>query len=86
MFTVLGFLDLNGVAIGVIALLLLIVWWWQFIQLMMFSDSDFPGRYDKPLWAVLFIVACVIAPFLFMHWKSAYLTMRADTRNEKTRI
>ena len=91
MSTVLGFrsplllaeINVAALAIIVIVLLFLVVWARQFIQLMMFSDSDFPGRYDKPIWAVLFIAAFVIAPFLFIYWKSAYLTMRADARKEK---
>ena len=82
MFTVLGFVNVTDVTVLIIALLFLIVWWRQFIELMMFSDSDFPGRYDKAIWAVMFVVACIIAPFLFIQWKSAYLTMRADARKE----
>jgi len=84
MFTVLGLLaEINPtVIIVIIALVFLAFWARQFIQLMMFSDSDFPGRYDKRFWAVLFIVASVIAPFLFIYWKSAYLAMRADARKE----
>ncbi len=79
MFSLFAFADAS---IIIVALLFLIFWWWQFIQLMMLSDSDFPGRYDKPLWAVLFIVAFAIAPFLFIHWKSACLAMRASVRKE----
>ena len=38
------------------------------------------GRYDKALWVVAFVVLFVIAPFAFLYWKRASLTMRAADR------
>ena len=43
-------------------------WGGQFLRLMSLSDSWFPGRYDKVLWAVAFLVAFPVAPFLFLTW------------------
>ena len=44
----------------IILILLLLLyfffWMWQFVQLMLLSDDDFPGRNDKVLWVVTFIV------------------------------
>ena len=34
---------------------LCIYWWYQFIQLMLLSESDFPGEHDKILWVVAFV-------------------------------
>lgn len=52
-----------------------IFWLWQFVQLMLLSDVDFPGRYDKPLWAATFLFVWPAAPFAFLAWKSGYLAM-----------
>lgn len=50
---------------------LLIIWPYQFAQLMILSDENFPGSYDKILWVVAFILVFPLAPFAFMAWKSA---------------
>lgn len=66
---------------AVLALLLLAaVWLVQFVQLMLLSDSDLPGRYDKVLWAAAFIFVFPLAPFAFLFWKRAYLSMRDAER------
>ena len=28
-----------------------VFWIYQFVGLMLLSDADFPGRFDKPVWA-----------------------------------
>lgn len=48
------------------------VWFYQFVQLMLLSDSDFPGKHDKILWVAAFVLVFVLAPFAFLWWKSAY--------------
>jgi hypothetical protein len=60
----------------IVAVFLAIFWIYQFTQLMLFSDSDFPGRYDKALWVAAFILACIPAPFAFYFWKRAYIELR----------
>jgi hypothetical protein len=50
-------------------------WCYQFIQLMMLSDSEFPGEYDKVLWVVAFVFMCPFTPFAFHAWKTAYDSM-----------
>jgi hypothetical protein len=50
----------------------LVFWVYQFVQLMLLSEADFPGKYDKCLWAAAFIIAFVAAPFAFLGWKAAY--------------
>jgi hypothetical protein len=52
-------------------------WVYQFVQLMLLSEVDFPGKYDKCLWTVAFILAFVLAPFAFFGWKIAYRAMLA---------
>ena len=54
---------------------MVVIWLWQFIQLMLLSDSDFPGKYDKILWVAAFLLVCVVAPFAFLWWKTAYKSM-----------
>jgi hypothetical protein len=70
---------LVGLAIGVVVVLL---WGFQFVQLMLLEDADFPGRHDKILWVVTFLVLFFIAPFLFMAWKSALKHIRQSQRRE----
>jgi NADH:ubiquinone oxidoreductase subunit 3 (subunit A) len=51
----------------------LFVWCSQFIQLMLLSDEDFPGKYGKALWFAAFILLNFIGCGLFIWWKQAYL-------------
>ncbi|HIA19570.1 MAG TPA: hypothetical protein EYN70_09185 [Planctomycetaceae bacterium] len=64
--------------LGALVLCLVYVYLWisQLVQLMIFSDDDFPGRIDKPSWLVIYIVFSPLAPFIFMWWKKAYLHAR----------
>ena len=65
--------------LGLAAVLLLlwsIFWVYQFVQLMLLSEADFPGRYDKVLWTVAFVLAFFVAPVAFFGWKFAYRAMR----------
>jgi hypothetical protein len=62
---------------------LVLVWGYQFIQLMLLSDSDFPGEYDKLAWALAFVFMFPIAPFAFMYWKQAYVLLcRMEAEND----
>jgi len=63
-----------------IGLVIALVWIYQFIQLMLLSDADFPGKYDKLLWAAAFILLFPITPFAFLWWKAAYRSMFRDGR------
>jgi len=62
---------------GLVAVVIVIavIYWWvtSFVALMCLSDSDFPGRYDKILWFVVFFTLWVFAPLLFSMWRRAYL-------------
>jgi len=60
---------------GGVGVLIAIIWIYQFVQLMLLSDPDFPGKYDKILWVVAFCVAIPVAPFAFLWWKSTYRSM-----------
>ena len=70
----------------VVVLVVCIVWVYQFVQLMMLSEADFPGRYDKCLWTAAFIVAAGLAPFAFYGWKSAYKAMLAAEAGAKDQV
>jgi hypothetical protein len=52
------------VAITVVALAFLALWLVQFVYLMRMPDAAFPGRYDKVLWVVTFLVAGLFAPLV----------------------
>jgi hypothetical protein len=67
----------------VLATAFAIFWCRRFIELMLLSDSDFPGKYDKTLWGVAFILMFFLAPFAFAFWKHAYLVMRAAEKASK---
>jgi hypothetical protein len=58
-------------------------WIYQFVQLMLLSDADFPGRYDKCLWTAAFIAFFVVAPFAFFGWKFAYRAMLAAKAGDR---
>lgn len=60
----------------------LYLWITQFVQLMVFSDSDFPGRNDKILWVIIYIVFSPLAPFLFMWWKSVSMQVSQLEKND----
>jgi hypothetical protein len=49
-----------------LAVAIAVFWVFQFVQLMLLSDEDFPGRYDKPLWVAAFILVSFVAPFAFI--------------------
>ena len=66
----------------VLVLAYVYLWISQLVQLMIFSDKDFPGRIDKPLWLVIYIVFSPIAPVIFIWWKKAYLHVRHLEKNQ----
>jgi hypothetical protein len=68
--------------IPLISLALVVFWVYQFVQLMLLDDADFPGRYDKILWVVAFVLLFVVAPFAFLAWKWAWVTVRAGERRQ----
>jgi hypothetical protein len=65
------------IAAGFVALL----WVYQFVQLMLLSDSDFPGRHDKILWVAAFVLAFLVAPFAFLWWKTGYRMVRREEQS-----
>jgi hypothetical protein len=62
----------------VVMLGICVFWVYQFVQLMLLSEANFPGKYDKCLWTAAFIIAFLLAPFAFLCWKSAYKAMLAS--------
>ena len=62
----------------IVGIILTLLWAFQLVQLMLLEDSDFPGRHDKILWVVIFIVLFFLAPLLFMAWKSGYKHYRQN--------
>lgn len=56
----------------------ILFWIHQFIQLMVMRDDDLPGRHDKILWVLVFLVLFPVAPFAFYAWKHAYLGAKSE--------
>ncbi len=67
-----------------VGLLLIIFWVWQFAQLMALGDDIFPGRYDKILWVVAFIVLNVLTAIAFIWWKQTMVAVRRQERENQT--
>ena len=76
-------MDLPALLLVVLVLCFLFFWVYQFVQLMLLSDVDFPGRYDKCLWTVAFIAAFFVTPFAFFGWKFAYRAMLAAKAGDR---
>ena len=70
-------MDFSSVFFAVTILAFCFFWVYQFVQLMLLSDADFPGTYDKCLWTIAFIAVFVVTPFAFLGWKFAYRAMLA---------
>ena len=73
---------LFGLGVLVLSMAYFYLWISQLVQLMIFSDKDFPGRSDKTLWLIIYIFFAPIAPFIFMWWKKAYLHVRHLEQNQ----
>ena len=67
---------LFGLVVLVLCTAYFYLWISQLVQLMVFTNDDFPGRADKTLWLIIYIFFSPIAPFIFMWWKKAYLHVR----------
>ena len=70
-----------GIAL-IVFIVIAIIWVYQLIHLMLLADSDFPGRYDKILWVAAFVCVFLLAPFAFIYWKQAYLSLRSEEREQ----
>jgi len=79
-------MDLLVIIIPYVGLVIALVWIYQFIQLMLLSDADFPGKHDKILWVAAFVLVSPIAPFAFLWWKAAYRSMLRDERPRDDRL
>jgi ABC-type transport system involved in cytochrome bd biosynthesis fused ATPase/permease subunit len=70
------------IVVGVFMFLNAILWIAQFMDLMTMADDEFPGRFDKALWVLVFVVLFVlVAPIAFSLWKernSRRLRSRGD--------
>tara|TARA_Y100001960_G_C14224496_1_gene610676 strand:+ start:113 stop:346 length:234 start_codon:yes stop_codon:yes gene_type:complete len=67
--------SLLALVLFAVGMVYLYLWISQLVQLMTLSCDDFPGRHDKILWVIIYIVFFPLAPFIFVWWKQAYLHM-----------
>jgi hypothetical protein len=79
-------MDVLWLILGIFFLLITVFWIAQFIDLMAMPDDDFPGRFDKILWVVAFLVLfVVVAPIAFGLWKERnQQRIRARQANQPT--
>jgi len=65
--------DHSGVVffVGLVALFLL-AWVHEFTLLMRQGDDAFPGRFDKPIWALLLIVLPPVGVLAFWSYRQAH--------------
>jgi len=60
-------------AVPVLLLVLAVLWILQFVFLMALQDAMLPGRHDKILWVVAFLVCPLLTPFAFLLWRKVKL-------------
>lgn len=53
-----------------------IFWICQFVLLMALQDEILPGRHDKVLWFIAFLLCPILAPFAFLLWRKVKLGER----------
>lgn len=57
----------------VVSFVLIVLWVVYFAQMMSLADAEYPGKHDKILWFVVFLLFFFLAPFAFWIWKNFYL-------------
>lgn len=62
-----------GLVVGGLIVLAVLAWSWhqEFVFLMSLHDDDFPGRYDKAIWAFLMIALAPVGLWLFRSYHLA---------------
>ena len=64
-------LEIFSLLLLIVIVALIVIWCKEFIFMMALGDSDYPGRYDKSLRFITFIIFSIVALFLFRGWKNA---------------
>jgi hypothetical protein len=59
----------GGLIVIIIGLLLTVFWIVEFIDLMRYEDTDFPGKYDKVFWFIILLLFNIIGAFMFSIYK-----------------
>jgi hypothetical protein len=62
-------MDLSIALKGIGALAFLVFWVIQLLDLMRRRDDEFPGRFDKPIWAAMMIFLLGFGAFIYWLWK-----------------
>jgi len=78
-------MDIAKLVIPFLLLLLAVFWARQVLSLMSMKDEDFPGRYDKPIWAALMILTLFVGAVLFWWWKPLFLRRKLARRTDTLR-
>ena len=60
----------------IVIIAFIIFWCREFVFMMALGDSDYTGRFDKPLWFFTFFIVFLFAPFLFRIWKNTIKSIR----------
>jgi len=72
---------MQGFIIIVLMIAAVAFWLVEIVSLMSMSDGDFPGRFDKPMWAAIIFFAFFLGALAFWIWK---LNVKVEQRiNER---
>ncbi len=72
-----------GLLVAGLLVINLLFWLEKFVELMLMPDEDFPGRHDKALWVLVFIVFFfLVAPVAFSRWREWNLARLGRLRLE----
>jgi ABC-type multidrug transport system permease subunit len=78
----------RGVSMSFLLLLFFVaviaMWGIMFANLMLFTDAQLPGTYDKLFWVAAFLLMAPLAPFAFWIFKRD-CQMQVDTEHVRNR-
>lgn len=76
-----------GVFILLIVIIVFVLFWlFEFILLMHFRDHFLPGRYDKCIWGLCFIILPFVAPFAFALWRFNPMEKKKELVKQKNKL
>ena len=66
-----------GILVIIISLIFFVYWIRQFCEVIRAGDSDFPGRNDKLMWAIIIFFGSLPGALLYSYWKWSHATAHA---------
>jgi hypothetical protein len=69
------FIGLPTIVLLIILLAMALFWAFQLAQLMSLAENQFPARFDKYIWVVLFVLVSLLAAIAFWIWNRQRVAM-----------